>query len=158
MGLGPASSYLGSAAQNQAMLKAMRRLGYKKGLLKSSRDHYAMTQEDGLEIIARPGMGLLTPIGRGDSVFTSEQTKALWAISQNYVDALAKGFTAPNSGGNIRNLTNNNNLTISIDHVMDYEDFTRKIQQDNRFEQFIKACSTNQLNGANSVAKRRIRF
>ena len=115
-----------------------------------------MTQEDGLELINKPGLGMLTPIGRGDTVFTAEQTKALWTLSKNYVEQFSK---IPNQGGNnIGQITNNNSLNIQIDHVQDYNDFVRRLQSDNKFEKFIKACSIDQLNGANSVSKRRINF
>lgn len=115
-----------------------------------------MTQEDGLEVISRPGLGLLTPINRGDTVFTAEQTKALWTLSQNYVDQLAN---APkHSGTNIGQVINNNSINVQIAKVEDYNDFVTKLQADNKFERFIKACSTDQLNGKSSISKRRINF
>lgn len=156
LGLGSASSYLGTAEQNQKLLRAMRARGYKKGLLKSSMKHFAMTQEDGLEIINKPGLGMLTPIGRGDTVFNAEQTKALWEISKNYIDQFSK--IPSRTGVNVGQITNNNTLNISVDRIMDYDDFTAKMKADGNFEKFIKACSTDQLNGKLSVSKRRINF
>lgn len=156
MGLGSASSYFGTAQQNIAMLNWMKRNGFKKGVFNSSKNRYAMTQEDGLEVISRPGLGLLTPINRGDTVFTAEQTKALWTLSQNYVDQFAN---APkHSGTNIGQVINNNSINVQIAKVEDYNDFVTKLQADNKFERFIKACSTDQLNGKSSISKRRINF
>ena len=115
-----------------------------------------MTQEDGLEIINNPRLGLLTPVSRGSTIFDADQTKALWEMSKNYIDQFSK--VPGRAGMNVGQITNNNTLNISVDKVMDYNDFTAKIRADGNFEKFIKACSTDQLNGKLSVSKRRINF
>lgn len=115
-----------------------------------------MTQEDGLEIINNPRLGLLTPVSRGSTIFNAEQTKALWEMSKNYIDQFSK--VPGRAGMNVGQITNNNTLNISVDRIMDYDDFTAKMKADSNFEKFIKACSTDQLNGKLSVSKRRINF
>lgn len=152
MGFGAASTYYGTYEQNVKMLSWMKSHGYRKGLIKSNRNHWAMTQEDGLEVINSPKLGMLTPIGKGDTVFTADQTKALWTLSKDFANRVSKPDY--NSG----NASTNNvfNLNIGIERVQDYNDFLRQLQNDNRFEKLVKACSIDQLNGANRVSKRRI--
>ena len=115
-----------------------------------------MTQEDGLEIINNPRLGLLTPVSRGDTIFNAEQTKALWEMSKNYIDQFSK--VPGRAGMNVGQITNNNSIQISIDHVQDYADFVRQAQADPKFERLIKSMSTDQLNGKPPVSKRRINF
>ena len=155
MGLGPASSYSGSAAQNLSMIKWMRENGFRRGTLSAKKNQWAMTQEDGLEIINKPGLGMFTPIGRGDTVFTADQTKALWDISQSYVDRFAAKVPA---AGGVTNATINNSVVVEIERVQDYNDFVTQLQRDEKFSKLIRACSVDMLNGKNPVAKRRINF
>lgn len=152
MGLGSASSYVGSYSQNVAMLQWMKEHGYRRGLMKSNRNHWAMTQEDGLEVINSPKLGMLTPIGKGDTVFTADQTKALWTLSKDFANRVSK----PDYNNGNTSTSNVFNLNIGIERVQDYNDFLRQLQGDNRFEKLVKACSIDQLNGANRVSKRRI--
>ena len=138
------------------MLSWMRSHGFKRGSLKVGKNQWAMTQENGMELINSPTLGMLTPISKGSTIFNAEQTKALWEMSKNYIDQFSK---VPGKAGiNVGQITNNNTLNINVDKVMDYNDFTAKIRADGNFEKFIKACSTDQLNGKMSVSKRRINF
>lgn len=138
------------------LLRAMRARGYKKGLSRSSKNQWAMTQEDGLEIINNPRLGLLTPVSRGSTIFDANQTKALWEMSRNYIDQFSK---APRmSGTNIGQIVNNNSINISVDHVADYNELVTQAKADPKFERLIKSMSTDQLNGKLSVSKRRINF
>ena len=111
-----------------------------------------MTQEDGLEVINSPKLGMLTPIGKGDTVFTADQTKALWTLSKDFANRVSK----PDYNNGNTSTSNVFNLNIGIERVQDYNDFLRQLQGDNRFEKLVKACSIDQLNGANRVSKRRI--
>ena len=152
MGFGAASTYYGTYEQNVKMLSWMKSHGYRRGLIKSNRNHWAMTQEDGLEVINSPKLGMLTPIGKGDTVFTADQTKALWTLSKDFANRVSK----PDYNNGNTSTSNVFNLNIGIERVQDYNDFLRQLQGDNRFEKLVKACSIDQLNGANRVSKRRI--
>ena len=138
------------------MLSWMRSHGFKRGSLKVGKNQWAMTQENGMELINSPTLGMLTPISKGSTIFNAEQTKALWEMSKNYIDQFSK--VPGRAGMNVGQITNNNSIQISIDHVQDYADFVRQAQADPKFERLIKSMSTDQLNGKPSVSKKRINF
>lgn len=153
MGLGPADTYVGSVEQNMKMIRAMRNMGYARGIYKTSFPQMAMTQENGLELISNPKLGLLTPLAAGSTVFTAEQTKNLWSLSKNPGDYLVRSAM---SGGMPMN--NSYSINVSIDRVQDYNDFVRQLQADPKFDRMIQKMTIDRLNGGSAVAKRRISF
>nr|WP_304577234.1 phage tail tape measure protein [uncultured Acetatifactor sp.] len=57
--------------------------GYAKGVHRLSRDEVAWTQEKGDELILSPGRNaMLTPLKKGDTVLTAEQTDRLYELSK----------------------------------------------------------------------------
>lgn len=49
-------------------------------------------------------------------------------------------------------------INIAIDHVDDYDDFVRKLQQDGKFEKMIQSMTIDRLNGGSSLAKNKYRW
>lgn len=161
MGLGSASSYVGSAAQNIAMLNWMKKNGYRKGTAKIMRDQWAMTQEDGDEAILRPGMGVITPLKSGDSVLTANATKFLYEFANDpgaFLDGLIRVPSGAHGSVSIGDIQTNVQMEITLPNVKNYDDFLRSAQSDPKFERLVQACSINQLAGASSAAKRNIRI
>lgn len=76
-------SKLGSG--DRGWLKRNQIKGYARGSKHINGKRWALTQENGQELIARLSDGsLLTPLGNGDKVFTKEQTDKLWEMSKNF--------------------------------------------------------------------------
>lgn len=74
---------LGVKNNDAAILEKMKFLGFAKGSHGILRNQLAWTQENGGEIILRKSDGaLLTPLGKGDKVFTNEMSENLWKLSQ----------------------------------------------------------------------------
>ena len=44
-------------------------------------------------------------------------------------------------------------ITIPIDHVLDYEDFMNQMKSDSKFADFLKSATIDRLTGANSLSK-----
>lgn len=53
-------------------------------------------------------------------------------------------------------INNENHLEIQIDKVMDYNDFARQLQQDNKFEKFIQEITIGRAMGHPALRKNHI--
>lgn len=129
-------------------------LGYKTGSSHISKDQMAWTQEKKSEIIFRKSDGaMLTPLGRGDMVFTNAMSQRLWDIAQGNIPNLIGAIVPPTSGSNNMNVTTNNDISIVLPNVQDYDSFKTALQNDTRFEKFIKEVTVGQLWGNNTLRK-----
>lgn len=160
MGLG--SGYTGSASQNTRMISWMKANGYASGSSSIPYDQLAWTQENGSEAIVRKSDGaLLTPLGRGDSVFSADATKNLWAMANDPTDFISAHTVsmAPIcdvvGGGSIEN---NIDLEITLPNVSNYSDFMNSARSDPKFEKLIQAMTVDRMAGRSSVAKNNIRW
>lgn len=160
MGLG--SGYTGSASQNTRMISWMKANGYASGSNSIPYDQLAWTQENGGEAIVRKSDGaLLTPLGRGDSVFSADATKNLWAMANDPTDFISAHTVsmAPIcdvvGGGSIEN---NIDLEITLPNVSNYSDFMNSARSDPKFEKLIQAMTVDRMAGRSSVAKNNIRW
>lgn len=121
-----------------------------------SRRQLAWTQEDGQELIYRSSDGaILTPLGKGDMVFTSDMSRILWEIAQNpsLLDGITTTATAIprgiiNNGSN--NIQNDVTISVSLPGVTNYEEFRDKIIVDKKIEKSFKTMldplNNNSLN------------
>ena len=117
----------------------------------------AWTQEEGSELIFRSSDGaMLTPLNQGDMVFTNEMSQRLWEIASGDVPSTIGGLKLPDISGNVQtNITANNEITISLPNVNDYESFKNELQNDTRFEKFIQEVTIGQALGNNTLNKRK---
>lgn len=94
MGLGSASSYTGTAKQNNAMIELMKKNGYKIGS-KSTDDELNWIHPNEILYRASDG-GMLHTFGNGDKVFTEDMANNLWNIAQmNLASNIPKYDFAP---------------------------------------------------------------
>lgn len=162
MGLGSASSYTGTAAQNSAMLKWMKENHYKSGVHNLKDDEWAWTNEGGAEWIVRPSDGaILTPLKSGDSVLTSSATENLWRMANDpfkFINESLRNQTRASDtysrGVLDTNINNQVSMQITLPNVQTYNEFVSQLQKDKKFENMIQDMTINQLNGQrNSLAK-----
>ncbi len=151
--MGGSGTYTGSAAQNIWMLSQMKSHGYRSGT-SNAPGGYHWTQEDGTEFILRKSDGaILTPLGKGDMVFTSEMSRRLWEMAQgNFAPGISiPDFTSSldniplpaNSSGNGDVNFGDININMELSNVHDYTDFRKALVQDGTF----KNALWNELSG-----------
>ena len=159
MGLGKSSAYKGTSSQNSKMLSWMKANGFKVGAKSIDKDQMAWTQEAGQEIIFRKSDGaMLTPLGKGDSVFTAEQTSALWNLSHGMINGFDTGATTianyPTTfnGGTVNN---DINMSITLPNVTNYEEFTAQLKADTSFQKYIQQATLGSALNKNSLLTKR---
>ena len=119
--------------------------GYATGSSGISHNQVAWTQENGSELIFRKSDGaMLTPLSRGDMVFTNDMSKTLWDIAKN--PALFRGTNIP-GGASARTVNNDNNITLVLPNVTNYEEFKVALTKDPRFINFVQATTIGQALG-----------
>lgn len=102
----------------------------------------AWTQENGSELIFRKSDGaMLTPLNRGDMVFTKDMSQALWNIAKN-PNILKQTVHIPN-----RTINNDNNLTVVLPNVMNYDQFKNAMMNDPKVKNFVQATTIGQALG-----------
>jgi len=141
-----------------------------------SHDQLAWTSDEGQELLYKSGSGaILTPLRKGDKVFTSAMSDKLWNISKpnglesmigsivpSYIksemtDALCTLRNSLSSGyGNITQ--NFDNITFSLPNVKDYNSLVKQMQVDKKFESLIQSMTIGRVNGKPSSMKRHIKF
>ena len=122
--------------------------GYAKGTPKIPSNQLAWTQEEGSELIYRTTDGaLLTPLGKGDMVFTNEMSQRLWDIASGSMP-FGYDLDSPNVNANAnQNVTANNNISIELPNVQNYDDFKREMKQDTELEKFWQEITIGQMMG-----------
>lgn len=100
--------------------------------------------------------GILTPLDAGDMVFTHEMSQRLWDIAANKIP-VDGDIQMVNLPSNINTGTYNINADISITlpNVTNYDEFKKGLQNDDKFEKFIKEITIGQLNRNNTMNKRK---
>lgn len=135
------------------------RASYAKGTRYVPSDQEAWTQENEKgELIYRTTDGaILTPLNKGDMVFTHEQTEMLYDISKNGLPYL---MGSENINRYICNNSNKtNNLTINIDQVIanDPLEFAERLRNtivnDKQTDYLIKQITVGEMMGENSLGK-----
>lgn len=106
----------------------------------------AWTQENGSELIYRKSDGaMLTPLNAGDMVFTNDMTKALWNMAKNPA-LTGMNVTVPSTTA-ARTVNNDNDITIVLPNVTNYDEFKTALQKDPKFTNFIQATTLGQSLG-----------
>lgn len=129
---------------------------YAKGSKSIPYDQMAITQENGSELIYRTNSGaLLTPLNQGDMVFTNEMSQRLWDIASGTVP-FGFGLDTPNISANAKqDITANQNITIELPNVQNYDDFKREMKQDTELEKFWQEITIGQMMGNAKLKKNR---
>lgn len=138
----------------QSKTKAIK--GYATGKKRVPTNQNALTNEHGSELIYRTDSGaILTPLNQGDMVFTNEMSQRLWEIAKG--DIPTGSTTVPNISSTINSGDANVNAEISITlpNVQNYNEFKKELQNDNNFEKFIQEITIGQLNGNNTLNKKK---
>ncbi len=155
--MGGSGTYTGSAAQNIWMLSQMKSHGYRSGT-SNAPGGYHWTQEDGTEFILRKSDGaILTPLGKGDMVFTNEMSKRLWEMAQgNFAPGISMpDFTSSldniplpaNSSGNGDSIMNVGDVSVILPNITNYEDFRNALIKDNTFEKAMFTSINHAITG-----------
>lgn len=138
-----------------ANLKAIR--GYASGTRRVQDDDYYWTQE-GLgknELIQRKSDGaMLTRLGKGDMVFSSDMTKRLWELAKNpapYVNT--DGIKTPNISSNVTYGDSNVDITFNVPNVTNAEDFMKTLQKSKKFEQIVQSMTIGRISGKGKLNK-----
>ena len=120
---------------------------YATGSKRITEDQLAWTQEQGSELIFRSSDGaMLTPLNKGDMVFTADMTKNLWDIAKNpaYANTTVK---IPDSAVAARTINNDNALTVVLPNVQSYEDFKQALMKDKQITNFVQSATFGQALG-----------
>lgn len=128
-------------------------LGYAKGSKKIPYNQIAQTQENGSELIWKTQTGaLLTPLDKGDMVFTNEMSQRLWDIAKGNIPTGITMSQIP-SGGMAQNVNLDNEINIVLPNVENYEDFKIALKNDAEMERFWQEITIGQAMGNNSLRK-----
>ena len=127
---------------------------YAKGSKSISKTGMGITNEDGSELVWKTSSGaLLTPLGQGDMVFTHDMSQRLWEIAKGNVPS-NMNITMPNiSGSSRQNVTANNQISIELPNVKNYDEFKKAMKNDSEMEKFWQEITIGQMMGNNSLKK-----
>lgn len=155
--MGGDGNYYATYDQNVWMLDWMKANGFAKGSRNIPKNQIALTQEKGQELIFSKLKGtMLTPLGKGDMVFTKEMSENLWKLAQN---PIAPNMSVPDVKNVVnRNLSNNvkvefGDVAVTLPNVQNYQDFCRQAQKDPKFEKMVQNMALGQALGKNGFDK-----
>lgn len=132
-------------AYDSYLASLRKKYGYASGSHGITNNQLAWTQENGSELIFRKADGaILTPLNRGDMVFTHDMSQALWDIAKN-PNIFKQTVNVPNVGA--RTINNDNNLTVVLPNVMNYEQFKSAMMSDPKVKNFVQATTIGQALG-----------
>lgn len=119
---------------------------YASGSSNIRNNQIAWTQENGSELIYRKSDGaILTPLNNGDMVFTSEMSRNLWDIAKNHT--VGNKTKLPDTSLSARTINNDNEITLILPNVTNYDEFKTQLQKDPKFVNFVQATTIGQALG-----------
>lgn len=134
--------------------------GYATGKRNLLSDEFALTQENGAEMIVRPSDGaILTPLARGDSVLNAAASGNIWDMANNPADFIKNNLgidavtpnASSNAGGNYSQ--NIENVSFVLPNVKNYDQMLAAMQKDKNFERLINAMTIDQVAGKSKLGK-----
>ena len=151
--------YYSTYEQNVRLLNWLKNNRYAKGSRRILFDQLGLTQERGQELIFSKTLGgMITPLRRGDKVFTSEMTENLWKLAQKPVvpDFNLGDTQLPYIGQ--QNMSNDVNVSfgdvsVTLPNVKNYSDFMREAQKDPDFTKMVQNIALGQAFGKNTYDK-----
>lgn len=157
------ATLLGCSNSESDILSRLKLHGFKKGSRNIPYDQLAWTQENGGEIIIRKADGaMLTPLGAGDKVFTSEMSERLWEFAKMNPIPFKDVKVAPTlpvfekaTGGNVT--IDMGGITMyGVNNVQEFRDnLTSAIQNDKRVQRVLDSHMNSSMLGKNSLASKR---
>lgn len=160
--LGFSGTYTGSDKQNIQILNAMKKMGYKQGHYKLSKDELAWTQEGRkTEAIIRPSDGaILTPLAKDDSILKASATSNMFSFFNDPSTFIRDNLNVASSISNApaQNVVggtydNDFNMQVVLPNVTNYEQFKHEMQHDKNFENMIRAMTVDKMFGGSSLKK-----
>lgn len=142
MGLGSASSYTGSYAQNVKMVSWLKKNGYSKGgtigklINASGEDGFVLAKE-------------------GEHVLNKEQLSIASAMVDKLLDfaKLQPNTNAIKGISYTNNSENNITMNVTLPSVTNYNEFVDQLQKDKRFEKIVQSATIGQALGKSSLDK-----
>lgn len=137
-------------------LKGLR--GYRTGSRSIPYNQLAWTQEDGSELMYSSKDGaMLTPLGRGDKVFTKEMSDTLYDFARANVGI---NFNTTRNIPQFKpkevvSVSNDNNISINLPGVTNYQEFKQQLQNDDRFASFIQQITIGEALGKNTLKRKK---
>lgn len=137
--------------------------GYSKGGYIAELQKIAMQNGD--------DMFTVNTLKKGEAVLSPEQTAIFRQFADNHLTVLpdvldtsklmSQVIGKPISTGDSEHYGAKyeveNNITVEIDHVDNYDDLVYRMQKDHKFEKMIQAMTVDQLVGGSKLAKHKIR-
>jgi len=120
--------------------------GYAKGTIRVPKTGVYKTQEEGLEAIIGSG-GLVTPLNKGDTVFTNPQTMQLWDMSKDPSSFILKNLS--NALPNYSDFNSQPTLSVQIDNLIGSVEYRNKgdLPELNRFLEMAADHTIDRIKG-----------
>ena len=101
------------------LYKKLKSIGYfAKGSKYIPVDQLGVTQEKGQELVYKRADGtILTPLGKGDKVFTADMTDNLWKLAKMNTDAIKNNI----NGGTNNTINNKPTINLTFDNFINVE-------------------------------------
>lgn len=145
--------------------------GYSKGTNYVPSDRYAWMDEYGKRelVIRKKDNAILTNVQQGDAIISNDSLNNILALANNPrqfmmqkigdIDSLLSATpSVHNISSGVNNMNNNVEINISIDKVMDYNDFIAKFQTDPKADRIVKAMTLNEIAGKGRLSKYNVKL
>lgn len=131
---------------------------YASGSSYIKKDQLAYTQDKGQEVIYRKSDGaMLTPLGKGDKVFTNAMSENLWKLAQmNIPDMINSAMSQPivqNMNQNVNQSMGDVQFVINLYGVENYDKFKSQLVADTQFQNALQEMTLGAAMGRNSLSK-----
>ena len=88
-------------------------------------------------------------------MFTHDMSQRLWEIAAGNIP-VGSGIVIPDISSDLKqDITANNNITIELPNVQNYDDFKRELKNDTEFEKFMQEVTIGQVMGNNKLNKKK---
>lgn len=137
---------------------------YAVGLKNAPKAENAWVNELGSESIVKPSENaIVTHIAKGDSVLTADATRNIWDMASDPSDFISKNLFSNGVRSDVKPRVYVDNRKIgevefNLPNVLNYEDFMRRMQRDNKFEGMIQDMTIGIVAGKSSLAKNKYRW
>lgn len=137
---------------------------YAVGLKNAPKAENAWVNELGSESIVKPSENaIITHIAKGDSVLTADATRNIWDMASDPSDFISKNLFSNGVRSDVEPRVYVDNRKIgevefNLPNVLNYEDFMRRMQRDNKFEGMIQDMTIGIVAGKSSLAKNKYRW
>lgn len=137
---------------------------YAVGLKNAPKAENAWVNELGSESIVKPSENaIVTHIAKGDSVLTADATRNIWDMASDPSDFISKNLFSNGVRSDVEPRVYVDNRKIgevefNLPNVLNYEDFMRRMQRDNKFEGMIQDMTIGVVAGKSTLAKNKYKW